>query len=232
MRIAGVGRKWFGLTPLSPSPSRPAKRTPRYSRETADVRRRQLIDAAIRALAKGGIAAFTIDMICKEAKVSRGLINHHFGSLDDLLVEVYQSSLYESVSEHIAQAHRQREEQTQHQPEAILLALVRSNFQPLSFTRDNLLVWLALWGEIAVNDKLRQTHRRLYEAYRGELALEIAAIATHRGRQVDAAGLARNFIALVDGLWLEWCLDDEAVTPTEAEEACLGLLESALGSLR
>lgn len=222
----------MGLSSVSPTPPRPAKRAPRFNRETADVRRRQLIEAAIRALAKGGIAAFTIDSICKEAQVSRGLINHHFGSLDDLLVEVYQSSLYESVSEHIAQARQQRQDRTGNPPEAVLLALVRSNFQPRSFTRDNLLVWLALWGEIAVNDKLRQAHRRLYEAYRGELAVEIAAIAAHRSRQVDAAGLARNFIALVDGLWLEWCLDDKAVTPAEAEEASLGLLESALGSLR
>ncbi len=220
------------MSSVSPTPSRPAKRTPRFSRETADVRRRQLIEAAIRALARGGIAAFTIDSICKEAQVSRGLINHHFGSLDDLLVEVYQSSLYESVSEHIAQARQRREGKTQDPPEAALLALVRSNFQPGSFTRDNLLVWLALWGEIAVNDKLRQAHRRLYEAYRGELALEISSLAALRGRQVDAARLARNFIALVDGLWLEWCLDDRVVTPAEAEEASLGLLEGALGPLR
>jgi TetR/AcrR family transcriptional regulator, transcriptional repressor of bet genes len=212
--------------------TRAAKRPPRYSRETAEVRRSQLIDAATRTLAKGGIAAFTIDSICKEAKVSRGLINHHFGSLDDLLVEVYQSSLYESVNAHIVNARQRRSDKgAVEPPEAALLALFQSNFSPRFFNRDNLLVWLSLWGEIAVNDKLRQAHRRLYDAYRGELAMEIAAVATDRGREVDATALARNFIALVDGLWLEWCLDANVVSPQAAEEASRGLLESALGPL-
>ncbi|WP_413990585.1 TetR family transcriptional regulator C-terminal domain-containing protein [Labrys okinawensis] len=217
---------------IVPPAFRSAKRVPRFSRETADVRRRQLIEAATRALAKGGIAAFTIDTICKEAKVSRGLINHHFGSLDDLLVEVYQSSLYESVRSQIEEARRLRQEQSDWPPDATLLAWVRSSFQPRYFARENLLVWLALWGEIAVNDKLRGVHRRLYEAYRSELAFDIAAVAARRGKQVNASALARNFIALVDGLWLEWCLDDQVMTPAEAEEASIALLESALGSLR
>ena len=35
--------------------------------------------------------AFTIDRICREAKVSRGLINHYFKSKDDLLVAAYEA---------------------------------------------------------------------------------------------------------------------------------------------
>lgn len=211
---------------------KPAKREPRFNREPAEVRRLHLIEAATRVLSRGGMAAFTIDSIREEANVSRGLINHHFGSLDDLLVEVYQSSLYESVSTHIAQARQRRDdEHAAWSPEAALLALVRSNFEPHYFARENLLVWLSLWSEVAVNPKLRAVHRRLYEAYRGELALEISAVASKRGRAVDGIAIARNLIALIDGLWLEWCLDENVVSPASAEEASIAFLESSLGPL-
>lgn len=211
---------------------RGAKKAPRFSREQADVRRSMLIEAATRCLSVGGIGAFTIDRICKEAGVSRGLINHHFESLDGLLVEVYKSSLYASVNNQIGEAKRRRAEASGWPPEAALAALVRSNFAPEYFSRENLLIWLSLWGEIAVNARLKAAHRELYDAYRAELAEDIAAVAVERGREVDASALARNFIALVDGLWLEWCLDESVVTPQAAEAAGFEMLEAQVGPLR
>ena len=67
------------------------KSKPRFARVEADLRRQMLIDAAIRCLAEGGIAAFTVDRISREAKVSRGLINHHFNGISGLLIEVYEA---------------------------------------------------------------------------------------------------------------------------------------------
>jgi len=224
------------MTDTGPAPEkrkRGAKKSPpRFSREQADVRRSMLIEAATRCLSVGGIGAFTIDRICKEAGVSRGLINHHFESLDGLLVEVYKSSLYASVNNQIAEAKRRRAETSDWSPQAALAALVHSNFAPEYFSRENLLIWLSLWGEIAVNPRLKAAHRELYDAYRAELAEDIAAVAIPRGRQVDAPALARNFIALVDGLWLEWCLDESVVTPQAAEAAGFEMLEAQVGPLR
>jgi AcrR family transcriptional regulator len=208
------------------------KSQPRFSREQAEVRRGMLIEAATRCLSLGGIGAFTVDRICKEANVSRGLINHYFDGRDGLLVEVYRSSLYATVNAQIDEARRRRAERTGWAPEASLAALVRSNFSPTYFSRDNLLVWLSLWGEIAVNPRLQAAHRELYDAYRAELAQEIEAVAAPRGKAVDAPSLARNFIALVDGLWLEWCLDATIVTPQDAEAAGFEMLEAQVGPLR
>ncbi len=208
------------------------KAPPRYSREHADVRRGMLIEAATRCLSRGGIGAFTINSICREAGVSRGLINHHFDSLDALLVEVYKSSLYASVNAHIAEARERRALSADWAPQEALVRLVRSNFSPIYFSRENLLLWLSLWGEIAVNTRLKAAHSELYNAYRAELAEDIAAVARARGRDVDASALARNFIALVDGLWLEWCLDEGVVTPEAAEAAGFEMLEARVGALR
>jgi len=55
---------------------------PKYRRELPDVRRGMLIAAAMECLARDGIQGFTIDRTCKQAGVSRGLINHYFDSKD------------------------------------------------------------------------------------------------------------------------------------------------------
>lgn len=191
-----------------------------------------LIEAAARCLSRGGIGAFTVDSICREAGVSRGLINHYFGGLDGLLVEVYKSSLYASVNAHIEEARQRRASDAGWEPDEALVALVQSNFSPAYFSRENLLIWLSLWGEIAVNPRLQAAHKELYNAYRVELSELIAAVAGSRRRDVDAPALARNFIALVDGLWLEWCLDATVVTPEDAEAAGFEMLEAQVGTLR
>ena len=190
-----------------------------------------LVEAATRCLAKGGIGGLTTDRICKEAKVSRGLINHYFDSRDDLLIEIYRSSLYDTVNA-IVEELRRRADAAELDPEQTLTALVRSNFSDSYFDRQNLLVWLSLWGEIAKNERLRDTHRQLYAAYRTELAHQIDAVAAPRGLDVDAPSLARSFIALVDGLWLEWCLDPDVISRDGAEAASFAFLEARLGPLR
>ena len=61
----------------------------RYVRLSSDDRRAALIEAALSCIAEGGIQGFTVDRICQKAAVSRGLITHHFGSMNALLTAVY-----------------------------------------------------------------------------------------------------------------------------------------------
>ena len=60
----------------------------RYTRLTSQDRRAALVEAALDCIADGGIQAFTVDRVCDKAGVSRGLITHHFGSMDALLTAV------------------------------------------------------------------------------------------------------------------------------------------------
>ncbi len=62
---------------------------PKKARLSAEDRRALLEDAARTCMARGGIREFTVDKIVAEAGVSRGLITHHYGSMDGLLVAVY-----------------------------------------------------------------------------------------------------------------------------------------------
>ncbi len=190
---------------------------PRFRRYPSETRAAMLVEAGLACLARGGILAFTIDNICTEAKASRGLVTHHFGSKDGLLAACY-GAMYDRVMAAL-------------EPAQSLRAVVDAGFAPEVFNPESLRIWLALWGEIAQNETMRQAHRRLYGRYRSRVAAAVAQEAEARGWVVDAERVAVMFIALSDGVWLEQGIDPEMMAPGAGRAACIALLEAWLGPL-
>lgn len=189
-----------------------------------------LIEAALRCLAREGIQGFTVDRICKEAGVSRGLINHYFDGKDGLLIELYRDSLYDHVSTRVEKAAAMTGGQDG-EPASALEAIVDVTLDPQVFSRETLKVWLALWGEIASNPTLRRAHHALYGPYRDTIAREIRRTAQARRIEIDAERMAAGYLALVDGLWLEWCLDESIVDLAGARAIAIDFLEARLGPI-
>ena len=131
--------------------------TPKFIRLSRDDRRGQLIEAALACLARGGIQAFTVDRICREAGVSRGLITHHFGAMSGLLAAAY-ARIYRDTTPMLSDAVP---------PAERLDGLIAGYFAPKVFNRDALNIWLALWGQIATTEALGQEHRRQYRGLSG-----------------------------------------------------------------
>jgi AcrR family transcriptional regulator len=214
------------IEPARSGRGRARKEPPRFARQAREVRRQMLIEAAIRCLARGGIAAFTIDQISHEANVSRGLINHHFKGIEDLL-----QAVYETMTQSMGAAARATlfvDGGTREKLDTVINAM----FTPPMFSKTSLRAWLALWGEVATNTRLRAAHRRSYDAYRQALIDAISEIARERGRQIDAQALATTCIALTDGLWIEWCLDSSIVTRESAKRAVYDVIEARIGKLK
>jgi TetR/AcrR family transcriptional regulator, transcriptional repressor of bet genes len=200
---------------------------PKFARHSAEARRDMLIEAGIACLAKDGILGFTIDRICVEAKVSRGLITHHFKSIDGLLAAVY-ATMYGKVLAAI-----ENPDTVAHpKPEDRLAAIIDTMFSREFFNRKTLNIWLALWGEIANNQVLLKEHRIQYARYLRGIERALDEVAVSRGRKIDARFVAMMFVSLVDGLGLEWCIEPKLLSATDAREACFKLLEPFLGSLR
>jgi AcrR family transcriptional regulator len=65
--------------------------TPVRQRLGEEVRRRQIIDAAARVLARDGLDRTSLSRVAAEAGVSKGLVPHHFGTRDELMVAVVES---------------------------------------------------------------------------------------------------------------------------------------------
>ena len=198
-----------------------ARPAPRYRRIPVAERREMLEDAALACLARGGIAGFTIDNICAEAGVSRGLVAHHYASKEGLLAAAYArmySRLLAKVSRTEPGVPR-------------IVSIIEDAFAAEEFSRPVLAIWLTLWGEAANNTGLRDEHRRHYDRYRSEVAAALSEQAVAAGRRIDAQALAMTLIALIDGLGVECVVDPEAVARTEARAACYALAEAFLGLL-
>jgi TetR/AcrR family transcriptional repressor of bet genes len=208
--------------PLTKDPDlpEPTGAAPRFKRLSAEDRAGELVRAGLEVLATGGITAFTIDNICKKAGASRGLIGHHFGGKDGLLAACYAAAYAPLL--HMLQAGSGTLE---------LPDLIDELFSARHFRRDGLNIWLALWGEIAVNPALQAEHLRHYRAYEAAVTQSIADFARAKGRKVEAATLATTLIALLDGLWLELCIAPGLMSLERARHAVLSLLEPQLGPL-
>ena len=200
---------------------------PKFFRQSVEARREMLIEAGIACLAKDGILGFTIDRICAEAKVSRGLITHHFKSIDGLLAAVYATMYGKmlAVIESPGPSARAK-------PEARIVAIIDAMFSREFFNRESLNIWLALWGEIANNPALLKEHRRQYARYRQGIERALEEVAVARRLKIDKALVAMMFVSLVDGLGLEWCIEPKLLSAKDAREACFKLLEPILGPLQ
>lgn len=215
--------------PASPKP-------PRFRRESPEKRREALVQAAIRCLGEGGMSAFRLERICAEANVSLGLINHYFPSKTDLLSAVYQAAFYDDINKIINQA---RETGTDTASERALASpaekrlcdVVDAMVDPAYLKPATLTVWLALWSEIVTNPQLKQEHRVLYRQFLQACTRLIQAVADERRREIDATEVARNLIALIDGLFLERALDSRALTHADLRRAAYDWLEFHLGAL-
>lgn len=74
----------------SPDTGKPAprKRARRQQAERSATTMRELLDATVASLTKVGYQHLTVDRIAANANVSRGAVQHHFGSRDALMAAV------------------------------------------------------------------------------------------------------------------------------------------------
>jgi AcrR family transcriptional regulator len=184
----------------------------------APAERRALLEqAACACIAEGGMRAFTVDRVAAQAGVSRGLIPHHYGSMEGLLVAVYGRMYRDWIA--AMKAPRPGL--------APLDAIVEALVSPAMLDCKVLAVWLALWGEVAANPVLRAEHRRLYGTYRDAIAGAIRAAARDG---VDAEGLAAAFICLVDGWAVQRCMEPALLGEAEARRLARALLAPYLAA--
>ena len=190
-------------------------KTVAYRRKSAADRRQELIQAGIQCLGRGGMVGFTIDEICRQAQVSRGLINHHFRGKQDLLLAIYTEMTEHLVLDSGAQSARE-----------LLASVIDTNFDEASFNKSNLRAWLSIWGQVPTQAQLSALHYERYRNYQQDIEQALRDLVAQDDLDIDTDSLARQLIALIDGLWLEYCLHSENLSLQTARDDCYRLLRS------
>ncbi|HTC17297.1 MAG TPA: TetR family transcriptional regulator C-terminal domain-containing protein [Steroidobacteraceae bacterium] len=203
-----------------------AVRKPRFERQLPEVRRQALIAATIECLKRYGHEGLSIRTISAQAGVSVGLINHHFPNKDELVAAAYRYFNAELVGGMQAAVGRARAT-----PQARMRAFLNASFSAPNLDADTLAVWVVFWGMYRHSRPIQRVQRDTYQDYvrlvRG-LLLQLLQQANGRRRPqrsaaVSPAELRRAAIgltALLDGLWLEWCLAPGTFRPAEAVKMC------------
>ena len=191
---------------------------------TTAVRRREIVDATIRVMARQGWNDTSIDEITREARVSRGLVSYHFKDKNELLSDVLarcREMFIESVRAAMA-AGEPPEEQMRCATRASLL-MARTN--PLPYE-----VFLHFSTNSRADARLARETRALHAAYRESCANTIREC-QDRGvyrRDIDPDAAAAKHMGTIVGIALQWLIDPGSFDLDEAGELALEML---IGSL-
>lgn len=203
---------------------RAAGRARKFSRRAPDERRRALMEAALRCLAEHGAEKTSIRTICREADVSVGLVNHYYDSKEALIADVY-----DKVSTDLLASLTEVVETTDGDARTRLSAFFRASFSPVILDSHLLHVWLSFWSMAHKSELIAAVHDRTYGAYRHALESLLNGLARENpSLRLDVRLAAIGLSGLLDGLWLEWCLNPRTFSADEGIRLCEAFLDGLL----
>jgi AcrR family transcriptional regulator len=188
-----------------------------FTRESADARRADLIEATAAVLAEHGLAGTKVRAICAKAGVSPGLLRHYFDGIDDLVAATYQAT-----SDRMDAIFAAAVADAGADPRARLTAYLTASFRPPVTDPELLGAWTAFWALARSDARMAEVHAESYAGYRARLGELLTACGAR-----DAERLAIMLTAMVDGLWLELSLDAGSF----GAEAAVAMIERAVVAL-
>lgn len=118
-----------------------------------DTKKQLVMDTATRLFAELGFENTSVDKICKESAVSKGLVYHHFATKNEILREIFSATTQRMVE--ISQASTATTK-----PEEQLVALIEQLFGQLqadkSFFQLNLSIMLQPGTRSILNDLIKE----------------------------------------------------------------------------
>lgn len=173
----------------------------KYSRESADQRKTDLIDATLQVIKKSGMHAATVRTIAEEANVTQGLIRHYFNTKEDLISSAYEAHLS-------AMTEKARDAVSAENRSAIarLAAFITTSITSPVAGPDPLGVWAGFLPLIRHEKTFLEVHRRANENFRDYLYKLIEQAMIEEGCTPTAQEVANNTLlcgCIIDGIWLE-----------------------------
>lgn len=183
--------------------------------ERKEATRQQLIAATIDCIAASGFAETTLSKVSERAKVSRGLVNFHFESKDQLLIETLRHLTQEYLT-----FWRKAVEKPEFSPAQRLVALIQADFHPQVCNRKKIAVWYAFWGEAKSRPIYMAISAKADGAFAQMLESLCSQIVADGKYNVDPDLAARGLRSLIDGQWLELLLSPTSFDRERSKHIC------------
>lgn len=207
---------------IAPPSPRPAAEQSRR-RESKELRREQLINATIDSLAKRGYAATTLADVAIGAGLSRGIVNFHFASKENLLIETIKYLQDEYTANWQATVKKAAPDTASQ-----LKALVTADLDRKICTPRKLAAWFALITEAKSKPAYHRFAWERDEKYRTTLASVCQRAKEEAGYGFNSQNTADALYAMQEGLWLRMMLFGRDYRRETALEVILEALATIL----
>jgi TetR/AcrR family transcriptional regulator, transcriptional repressor of bet genes len=195
---------------------------PKYRREQPEVRRESLVDATLKCLREHGRDGVSVRRIAAAAGVSVGLINHHYTTIDELIAHAYERLATDLLKRLLSAI-----ETAGPTPRARLSAFFVASFSPEVLDPDLLGIWVVFWSMVRHSPVMQTVQHNTWGDYREALVgLLTDLVAEEKLPSVNIKLAAMGLSALLDGCWLEGCLD-----PSFEPQSGIALCEAWLDAL-
>jgi TetR/AcrR family transcriptional repressor of bet genes len=181
----------------------------------------KLIQATLDSLKEEGVDGCSVRKICERAGMAVGLINYHFGTLNDLLAAAYLELAFSLMDEAIAKSH------STSMPRQRLSVFIQETFSDSVMQRKILRAWVVFWGMIDRAPQIKQAHDSSNQAFRVFLEQSFTELDRVHSVKPSPRLAAIGLTAIIDGLWLEWCLSSETFSADEAAILCEQWVDAA-----
>jgi len=175
--------------------------------------RQALIDATFAVVAEFGVTGVSFTRVLEKADLSRGMINLHFASKDQLLLEAAKM-MADKYYTHLQSFVNSASED----PESQLIALLEADFNDAILNPREIGVWFAFRGEARYNEQFKPysdtRDAYLLQQYDGifEQLLTDGDDATIQPRD-----LTLGLLALTEGLWSDYFMHGEEFDRRQAK---------------
>ncbi|MQW87241.1 transcriptional regulator BetI [Sinorhizobium saheli] len=166
------------------------------------VRRKALVDAALRVIGDQGTLAVTMSEIARTAGVSPALAHHYFGSKDQLLIATIRSLLAKLRDDAVGAL------EAAATPRERVSALIRVSFRADQFAPETVAAWLAFYSEAQRSEDVR----RLLVIYARRLRSNLLASLRTLCPADDAERIAEGAAAMIDGLYIRQSLKSAPIS--------------------
>lgn len=163
-----------------------------------EIRKPQLIRAAIEAIDEFGFAGATVSVIGKKAGVSPAIINHYFGGKNGLFEETMKSL----IREFFLLLRKRVSEENSLDSRAKVMTIVRASFSQSQTNPKVVKAWMGFWASAMHAQDLF----RLQRVYSRRLNTALVCVLKESFSQRQAREIALMVASLIDGMWLRGSL--------------------------
>jgi TetR/AcrR family transcriptional regulator, transcriptional repressor of bet genes len=201
----------------------------------------KLIQACLEALMEEGLAGCSVRKICERAGCAVGLIHYHFGSFNELLAAAYLHLAYTLLDQAIEKSQSSDTERQDIDPQGTgrqntgrqnvdrkrLSLFIQQTFSDAVLQRKILRAWVVFWSMIDSAPPIKAAHDASNQAFRVYLEQRFAQLNRHHAVKPSPRLAAIGLTAIIDGLWLEWCLASDTFNAQEAICLCEQWVDAA-----